>query len=67
MMNEDESILFLLDLGTGASHRSDEVLDKVTEIQEACGVKEGNERELKNRLHESEHVSVTLGRYGLRV
>jgi hypothetical protein len=66
-MNEDEAILYLLDLGTGASHRSQEVLDKVTEIQEACGVTEGDERELKERLDESDSVSVKLGRYGLRV
>lgn len=66
-MDEDEAILYLLDLGTGASHRSQEVLDKVTEIQEACGIEEGNERELKERLDESESVSVKLGRYGLRV
>jgi hypothetical protein len=66
-MNEDEAILYLLDLGTGASHRSQEVSDKVTEVQEACEVEEGNERELKERLSESDSVSVTLGRYGLRV
>lgn len=64
-MDEDQSILYLLDLGEGASHRSQEVLDIVTEMQEACGVKEGNERELRDRLDESESVSVKRGKYSL--
>lgn len=65
-MDEDQAILYLLDLGTGGSKRSSDVLDRVTEIQEACEITEGDERELKERLDESDSVSVGLGRYGLR-
>jgi hypothetical protein len=67
-MTEDEAILFLLDLGTGASNRysyNQEALDKVDEIQEMCSITEGDERELKKRLSESDDVSVTLGQYAL--
>jgi hypothetical protein len=59
-MDEDEAILYLLDLGTGASYRSPEVTEKVTEIQNKCGVEEGDEREIKNRLEESDSVTIEL-------
>lgn len=36
-MHKDEAILFLLDLGTGAQKRSDEIDEMVTEIQKSAG------------------------------
>lgn len=64
-MDEDEAILYLLDLGVGGIHRSKEILDVVTEIQESCGLEKGDEKELHERLVESDSVSVEKGIYRL--
>lgn len=62
-MNEDEAILYLLDLGTGAAYRkssNSEVLEIVDEIQHMCGIDEGDEKEIKKRLSESDTVSFSM-------
>lgn len=67
-MHEDVAILFVLDLGTGAVYRDrfdTDVHDRVEEIQEQCGIADGDEKKLKERLVESEHVNVEIGTYGL--
>lgn len=65
-MTEDEAILFLLDLAEGAQRRLPMVMDKVTEIQESCGIEEGDEKKLQNRLEKSNSVSLEMGRFRLR-
>ena len=62
-MNEDQAILYLLDLGTGAAYRNSrntETLETVDEIQHMCGIDEGDEKELKERLSESDTVSYSM-------
>jgi uncharacterized protein YgfB (UPF0149 family) len=62
-MNEDEAILYLLDLGTGAAYRksrNSEALEIVDEIQHMCGIDERDEKEIKKRLSESDTVNYSM-------
>jgi hypothetical protein len=59
-MNEDEAILFLLDLGEGAQRRPDEIDEMVTEMQKSAGISEDTVGEIKNQLYKSDSVTIQM-------
>lgn len=62
-MNEDEAILYLLDLGTGATRRekyNNTPIEKIEEVQDVCGVTEKNQLKLKERLSKSDDVNFSM-------